>query len=180
MPNINEKLVKIQTKLKCGKDLYSDFGGYSYRSKESLLEALKPLCAEAGCSIIVCDTVENIGQYNYVRAEAILSDGEGTASTFAYAREADSRPKMDAPQLTGTASSYAGKRALGNLFALDDTADSDSLTEQPLEQKAQTYPAVIKCKSCGKRYTISSDDGYQKFLTSDAVKCCPNPAWQFE
>lgn len=40
---INEKLIQIQAELKAPKDKTNNFGGYKYRSCESILEAVKPL-----------------------------------------------------------------------------------------------------------------------------------------
>lgn len=44
----------------------------------------------------------------------------------AYAREEESKKKMDAAQVTGSASSYARKYALNSLFLLDDSKDADT------------------------------------------------------
>ena len=38
-----EKLAKIQKELKATKDQFNKFGGYAFRSAESILEAVKPL-----------------------------------------------------------------------------------------------------------------------------------------
>ena len=45
----------------------------------------------------------------------------------AYARHAESRKGMDDSQITGSASSYARKYALGGLFLIDNEIDPDSL-----------------------------------------------------
>ena len=52
-----KELVKIQTELKANKDLFNSFGGYGYRSAESILEAVKPLLKETMCTIIISDDI---------------------------------------------------------------------------------------------------------------------------
>ena len=42
-----DTLGKIQMELKVPKDLWNDFGGYKYRSCESILEAVKPIFPES-------------------------------------------------------------------------------------------------------------------------------------
>lgn len=124
---MNEKLIKIQQKLKAPKSNTNSFGGYKYRSAEDILEAVKPLVHEQGLSILLGDEVVNIGHANYVKALAILTDEEGkTIQSTAYAREAETKKGMDEAQITGSASSYARKYALNGLFAIDDTKDPDS------------------------------------------------------
>lgn len=124
---MNEKLIKIQQKLKAPKSNTNSFGGYKYRSAEDILEAVKPLVHKQGLSILLGDEVVNIGHANYVKALAILTDEEGkTIQSTAYAREAETKKGMDEAQITGSASSYARKYALNGLFAIDDTKDPDS------------------------------------------------------
>jgi hypothetical protein len=47
-------------------------------------------------------------------------------STTGYAREPESKPKMDESQVTGSSSSYARKYAMNALFLLDDVKDPDT------------------------------------------------------
>ena len=111
-------LKDIIEKLRAPKDLYNKFGQYKYRSCESILEAVKPLLAERGCLLNLSDCVVCIGGANYVRAEAtfISSTGE-KMNADGWAREDMDKKGMDAPQMTGTASSYARKYALNGFFA---------------------------------------------------------------
>lgn len=127
--NINEKLLKIQTDLKCNKNQYNEFGNYHYRSCEDILEAVKPLLKENKMTMIIRDNIKNIGDRYYIEAEVTLLDLEDPTSSIyntAYAREALTKPKMDDSQITGTASSYARKYALNGLFLIDDTKDADT------------------------------------------------------
>lgn len=126
--NIYEKLANIQQELKAPKNQYSDYGGYYYRSCEDILEGLKPCLAETKTIVTLCDELVLIGERYYVKATATLIDCESgeKVSNTAYARETDSRPKMDVSQITGSASSYARKYALNGLFCIDDVKDTDS------------------------------------------------------
>lgn len=119
-----EKLAKIQKELKANKDLYNKFGGYSYRSAESILEAVKPLLD--GAILMLTDEIVMIGERYYVKASAFFEDGDFVRVTTAYAREPKDKKGMDDSQITGTASSYARKYALNGLFCIDDAKDADT------------------------------------------------------
>lgn len=132
--NIYEKLLNIQTELKAPKGQYNSFGKYKYRSCEDILEAVKPICAKNKATLVLSDSLENIGDRYYIKATATLIDvesGENLENT-AYAREEQEKKGMDGSQITGTASSYARKYALNGLFNIDDTkdADTDEYTKQ--------------------------------------------------
>lgn len=125
---INEILAAIQTSLVATKDKKNDFGGYKYRSAESILEALKPYLLSHKCSLTLDDDMKEVGGRVYVKATAKLTGADGeSVSASAFAREAVSRKGMDDSQLTGATSSYARKYALSGLFAIDDSADADRL-----------------------------------------------------
>ncbi len=126
---IYEKLLTLQQKLKVPKNRYKDFGNCYYRSCEDITEAAKPLLAEVKAVLLLTDEIVTVGGWVYVKATAKLVDAEsdGVVEVNGYAREAESRPKFDVSQLTGTASSYARKYALNGLFALDDNKDADAL-----------------------------------------------------
>lgn len=128
---IFQKLQNIQSRLKVEKKNYNSFGGYSYRSCEDILEAVKPLLVENNLALVMTDEVEAVGERYYIKATAILYDTEnGTnISATAYAREAKEKKKMDDAQVTGSSSSYARKYALNGLFAIDDAKDSDFLNK---------------------------------------------------
>ena len=126
--NIRQKLQGIQSSLKAPKGQTNKFGGYRYRSAEDILEALKPLLGEWGCSLVIQDDMVEVGGRVYVKATANLIDNEteSVLSTSAFAREAEAKKGMDDAQITGSASSYARKYALNGLFAIDDTKDPDA------------------------------------------------------
>ena len=57
---------------------------------------------------------------------ATLSDGENSVSATAIVGVDLNQKGMQTPQQYGAASSYGKKYALGNLFLIDDTQDSDA------------------------------------------------------
>ena len=128
--------------MKAPKGQTNTFGGYRYRSAEDILEALKPLLGEWGCSLVIQDEMVEVGGRVYVKATANLidNDSESVLSTTAYAREAEVKKGMDDAQITGSASSYARKYALNGLFAIDDTKDPDA-TNTHGKDKSQAVTA---------------------------------------
>ena len=139
MKELHQKLTEIQNELTVNKDLYNSFGKYSYRSCESILEKVKPLCKKHGVSLRITDEIKLIGNRYYIEATAHIANMESGAAieVKAYAREAEEKKGMDESQITGSASSYARKYALSGLFALDDgkDADSDDNTKKAIMEK---------------------------------------------
>lgn len=129
--NINQALVDIQSRLKAPKNQNNNFGHYRYRSAEDILEAVKPLLKENGCSMVISDDIVQIGNRIYVKSTVKLTNGTDNVTTTAFAREEDTKKGMDASQVTGAASSYARKYALNGLFCIDDTKDIDALNTSP-------------------------------------------------
>ena len=128
---IHEKLQGIQSSLKAPKGQTNKFGGYSYRSAEDILTAVKPLLAEYACTLVISDDIVSVGGRVYVKATAVLAEAESDYSiqVQGFAREAEMRKGMDDSQITGSASSYARKYALNGLFAIDDTKDADATND---------------------------------------------------
>ena len=60
--NIYKKLLNIQTELKAPKGQTNKFGGYKYRSCEDILEAVKPLCEKHKVTLMLTDTMEQLGE----------------------------------------------------------------------------------------------------------------------
>lgn len=131
-----KELIAIQSKLEAPKGQFNKFGGYSYRSAEDILKAVKPLADEQKSSITLSDEVVMVGDRIYIKSTATITNEKGEAfSTAGYAREAESKKGMDESQISGSASSYARKYALNGLLAIDDTKDADS-NEQHEQTKA--------------------------------------------
>lgn len=123
-----ETLQKIQCELKAPKNLKNNFGGFNYRNVEAILESVKPLLKKHEATLIISDDIMQVGDRFYIKATATLTDKDGKSfSTSAFAREGLVKKGMDEAQITGSASSYARKYALGGLFLLDDNKDIDSL-----------------------------------------------------
>lgn len=154
---IYEKLGAIQQALKAPKDLENKFGGYRYRSAESILEAVKPLLSEHKCVLLLKDGLESIEGRVYIKATAQFFDVESEKpyigiEVTAFAREEETKKGMDASQVTGAASSYARKYALNGLFCIDDNKDSDFTNDKPKETKKEAVsdPLEMFCAMCGK------------------------------
>ena len=144
--NIYKKLYNVQQSLKAPKDLHNSFANYNYRTTEAILEAAKPLLKENNLIILLDDEVETRGEYNYIRATAKIVDIETGEhlETSALAREDKDRKKFDAPQISGSCSSYARKYALSGLLAIDNTSDSDVTNTQQDEEENKTPPKEDK------------------------------------
>lgn len=146
-----KELINIQSFLKAPKDKRNTFGGYNYRSCESILEAVKPLLKSENCTLIINDDIVQVGDRYYIKATATLRNSAGeSASASAFAREEESKKGMDGAQVTGSASSYARKYALNGLFAIDDTKDPDTdehykrthPTEQPKPSQSRQRKVI--------------------------------------
>ena len=137
-------LHNIQCALVAPKNERNNFGNYAYRTCEGILAALKPLLEAENAVVTLNDEVVAIGERIYVKATATLTSDEGTASTSAYAREAQTKKGMDESQITGMASSYARKYALCGLFAIDGGEDADAMDNrvQPPAKQAQKPDAT--------------------------------------
>lgn len=139
---IYQKLLQIQTELKAPKSQYNNFGKYSYRSCEDILEALKPILARANATVVISDEIVNIANRFYIKATAKIIDTETgeQIEAAAFAREEESKKGMDGSQVTGSSSSYARKYALNGLFAIDDTKNSDYSNNQNEPKEAPKPP----------------------------------------
>jgi len=127
-----KKLAVIQKKIVSTKSKRAS--NYSYRSKEDIYEAVKPLLGDMHLS--VSDEVVVIGDRFYIKSTATICDGEFSQSAIGMAQEGSAalskagNKMMTDAQHTGSVSSYAGKYALGNLFGLDDVQDQDAIKER--------------------------------------------------
>ena len=137
MSTTQEKLAEIQVALAVEKGQRNDFGKYQYRNAEDILKAVKPLLN--GLTIVIDTSIHAAGDRVYIEAVATLSDGKAWVSAKAYAREPLHRKGMDESQITGAATSYAKKYALGNLFAIDNEADADSMDNSQEGEAKKPY-----------------------------------------
>ena len=123
---INEKLSQIQVRFKSKKSRFNSFGKYYFRSAEDILEATKPFLKELGVTVTVNEELIATDPMPIIQATATITDGEGTISAKSIVGVDLNQKGMQAPQQFGSASSYGKKYALGNLFLIDDTQDSDA------------------------------------------------------
>ena len=123
---LNEKLATIQTKFKSKKSRYNSFGKYYFRSAEDILEATKPYLLELGVSVTVSESIIAAEPFPIMESKATVTDGESAIHATAVVGVDLDQKGMQMPQKFGSASSYGKKYALGNLFLIDDTQDSDA------------------------------------------------------
>lgn len=145
--NIYEKLTAIQKKLKASKKSKNDFGGYMYRTIESIFEAVKPILEDNHVTLKLSDELVQIGDRYYVKSTATLIDDEsdGTVEVSAYAREPLTKKGTDESQITGAATTYARKYALTGLFLLDNS-ENDPDSEEYQKKVAKNVAKEAKSK----------------------------------
>ena len=173
---MKEKLLKVQMELKAPKNQKNTFGGYNYRSCEDIFEAVKPLLEKEGLTLRLTDKLVNIGERYYIKATAILTDGNEAIENTAYAREEETKKGMDGSQITGASSSYARKYALNGLFLIDDVKDSDATnTGEPTKEDAESF-IVSFGKYNGKKLSeVIKDEYYKNYLLNgndEYIKKC--------
>ena len=141
-------LMEIQTRLKVKKSSYNSFGKYHFRKAEDILEALKPLLKEFGCAVTLEE--ELLGVHGSeglpcIKTVARISDGNHQIEATSIVGVDLNQKGMQTAQQFGAASSYGKKYALGNLFLIDDTADSDATNDH-----GKTSKVIEKIKTKAK------------------------------
>lgn len=164
-------LNKIQTELKAPKNLYNSFGKYKYRNFEGICEAVKPLLAQTGTTLVVTDSMENIGDRYYIKAKAVLTSVEDGSEVVAeaLAREPIAKKGMDEAQITGATSSYARKYCLNGLFLLDDTKDPDT-DESHIESEARSKKAAKSEEVSREPVLIPTEETKDNPATSEQIE----------
>jgi len=143
---INEKLATIQTKFKSKKSRFNSFGKYYFRSAEDILEATKPFLLELGVSVTINEQLTEAYGLPIICSTATISDGENAIHATALVGVDLNQKGMQTPQQFGSASSYGKKYALGNLFLIDDTQDSDASNTHGKAPKAKTKSTITSKK----------------------------------
>ena len=143
---INDKLATIQTKFKSKKSRFNSFGKYYFRSAEDILEATKPFLLELGVTVTINEKLDEVVGLPIMTSTATITDGESLIEATAIVGVDLNQKGMNTPQQFGSASSYAKKYALGNLFLIDDTADSDSTNKHGEEPKTKTKNTITSKK----------------------------------
>ena len=162
---IYEKLSTIQQRFKSKKSRFNSFGKYYFRSAEDILEATKPFLKELSVAITITEDLIGTDELPIIESTATLYDDKGmTISACALVGVDLNQKGMQKPQQFGSASSYGKKYALGNLFLIDDTQDSDATnthgkTMTPVEvQKAKQYlKSGGKIDAIKKKYQLTPE-----------------------
>ena len=129
MKELNQKLAIVQTKLKTKKTSYNAFGKYYFRKAEDILEAVKPFLLEQGVSVTINEEIIATDPVPTLQSTATISDGKDAITATAVVGVDLNQKGMQTAQQFGAASSYGKKYALGNLFLIDDTQDSDATND---------------------------------------------------
>jgi hypothetical protein len=151
---LRKKLLGIQSSLKAPKGQKNKFGNYNYRSAEDILEALKPLLVEYKATLLCNDRIEMYGEHLFNVTTTSLLDCESNESIHSEhaAMHSVAKKGMDSAQISGSTASYSLKRALGNLFAIDNEQDADATNKHNDEEYDSVYVegvigAIKKCDS---------------------------------
>ena len=129
MKELNQKLAVIQTELKAKKSSYNSFGKYYFRKAEDILEAIKPFLIKHGVTVRINEELIMTDPVPTIRSTASISDGIDIVLATAVVGVDLNQKGMQTAQQFGAASSYGKKYALGNLFLIDDTQDSDATND---------------------------------------------------
>jgi hypothetical protein len=158
---LNEKLATIQTKFKSKKSRFNSFGKYNFRSAEDILEATKPFLLELGVTVTISEQLVEAQGFPIICSTSTISDGKSAIHATALVGVDLDQKGMQMPQKFGSASSYGKKYSLGNLFLIDDTADSDATnghgkTAKPKLEGAALTKAKAFLKAGGSLEAIKS------------------------
>jgi len=141
---IYQKLTQIQTKFKSKKSRFNSFGKYYFRSAEDILEATKPFLKELDVAVTITEELISFDPAVLKVTARVMNGTEesGTGNHKSVTAVAivgvDLDQKgMQMPQRYGAASSYGKKYALGNLFLIDDTQDSDATNNHGKKQETK-------------------------------------------
>ena len=149
---IYQKLSLIQKEFKSKKSRYNSFGKYNFRSAEDILEALKPYNEKYKVYFVVHEQFQ-MSNLNVpvieTRAQIHDTESEAFVSATAIVGVDLNQKGMQTPQQYGAASSYGKKYALGNLFLIDDTQDSDATNthgKKTAAKQTMTNESLAKAK----------------------------------
>ena len=126
MAELTKTLAVIQTELKAKKSSYNAFGKYYFRKAEDILEAAKPFLTKHNVYVKVDESIISVDPVPMMQSTATISNGKESITATAIVGVDLNQKGMQTPQQYGSASSYGKKYALGNLFLIDDTQDSDA------------------------------------------------------
>jgi ERF superfamily. len=160
-------LHKVQAALKVPRNRMNNFSQFRYRNLEDIMEGIKPILSEHGLTLTLTDDLVQIGDRYYIKATARISDGTTEQVATAFAREPENKKRMDEPQVTGMASSYARKYALAGLLLLDDAQDIDSMDNR---QEPRKSPGKSPGMSDDKMWLDEGGDGVKGTTRETFIK----------
>ena len=130
--NFYQRVAKVQQELKAPKDQNGYNGQYQYRKIEDILHSAKDLLFENDLCLIISDRIICESGRFYVQSTARIQDclTDKFLESIGCSREPEKAGIMSAPQVTGSSSTYARKRALDGLFLLDDSKDDPDAQKQ--------------------------------------------------
>lgn len=160
------KLIEIQRELIVVKSQLNAFGGYYYRSSEDILMALKPLLIKHECTLTVSDKIHNLSEHIYIESVASITYKENneykTFTASSFARDGITQKGMNSAQVTNSASSFAKKQALSNLFLIDDSTDVPPTADEQIE-------AEIEIKEQKEKTELEQREKIESFLDESSI-----------
>lgn len=158
-----KELNYIQTHLHTPKARTTNYGGkqgYSYRSYEDIVEALKPHLETTKCTLKASDELVEICGFVYMKSTVSIKNEAGEVeSACGFAKEPLTLAQMSAPQITGSISTYSRKYAICGLLAIDGSVEAESVEintlaqniadekEKEMQMKKQKYEEAKKIPS---------------------------------
>ena len=144
MKELTKSLATIQTKMKAKKSSYNSFGKYYFRKSEDILEAIKPFLLEHKVYVTVSEEMVATDPVPTLLSTATISNGTDVIHATALVGVDLNQKGMQTAQQFGAASSYGKKYALGNLFLIDDTQDSDATNNHKSDFDVDAAKKYIK------------------------------------
>ena len=171
---LNEILAIMQREFKSKKSRFNAFGKYNFRSAEDILEALKPFIEKYKVTVNISESLMTEGFDHgmpIMVSTATISNDSHSISANAIVGVDMAQKGMQTPQKFGSASSYGKKYALGNLFLIDDTQDSDATNgHKPAKAKPKLEgDAIQKAKDFISSGKGTLDQIKAKYNVSDVV-----------
>lgn len=141
MTDPKKKINLIRSELIVGKNKKNDFSKnhFDYRSADDIYKGLKPLLVKYDVLFTVDVEPQEVFGRPMMHATAVYKDDEVELTSNGYA-EVFAQKGMSPAQCIGTASSYAIKYAMQDLFLLDDSKDPDAMNPSESQPYAQSRP----------------------------------------
>lgn len=141
MTETKKKINLIRSELIVGKNKKNDFSKnhFDYRSADDIYKGLKPLLVKYDVLFTVDVEPQEVFGRPMMHATASYKDDEVELTSNGYA-EVFSQKGMSPAQCIGTASSYAIKYAMQDLFLLDDSKDPDAMNPSESQPYSQSRP----------------------------------------